>query len=221
MPLADGLMLMAPHPGQGALLQRVIDPSVVDESDPLAADPDLDLFNPGNGFAEPPASSSYPAEFIERYRQAQAARIARIDVLARERVEAARTARGRFTSTADPRDRRAALATGVIVVHRTDADLMSVDLTLDPNDRPYGSLFGRRPDLTNYGILGFGRLSSRRLGPDRALHRRHAGPLRGRHPAPGAATRRRGQRNGRTVAARPPGNVGLADRRRGRGHRAG
>jgi hypothetical protein len=66
MPLADGLMLMAPHPGQGALLRRVIDPSVVDERDPLSADPDLDPFNPGNGFAEPPASSSYPAEFIER-----------------------------------------------------------------------------------------------------------------------------------------------------------
>jgi hypothetical protein len=42
----------------------------------------------------------------------------------------------------------------------TDADLRSVDLSLDPNDRPYGSLFGRRPDLTNYGILGFGRLST-------------------------------------------------------------
>ena len=160
MPLADGLMLMAPHPGQGALLQRVIDPSVVDEGDPLSADPDLDPFNPGNGFAEPPASSSYPAGFIERYRQAQAARIARIDALALERVEAARTARGRVTATADPRDRRATLATGVLVVHRTDADLRSVDLSLDPNDRPYGSLFGRRPDLTNYGILGFGRLST-------------------------------------------------------------
>jgi pimeloyl-ACP methyl ester carboxylesterase len=160
MPLADGLTLMAPHPGQGALLQRVIDPSVVDEGDPLWADPDLDPFNPGNGFAEPPASSSYPAEFIERYRRAQAARIARIDALARERVQATRTARGCFTSTEDPRDRRAALATGVIVVHRTDADLRCVDLSLDPNDRPYGSLFGRRPDLTNYGILGFGRLST-------------------------------------------------------------
>ena len=160
MPLADGLMLMAPHPGQGALLQRVVDPSVIDEGDPLSADPDLDPYHPGNGFAEPPATSSYPADFIERYRQAQTARIARIDAVARERVEAARTARGRFTSTADPRDRRAALATGVIVVHRTDADLRSVDLSLDANDRPYGSLFGRRPDLTNYGILGFGRLST-------------------------------------------------------------
>ena len=28
MPLADGLMVMAPHPGQGELLSRVIDPSV-------------------------------------------------------------------------------------------------------------------------------------------------------------------------------------------------
>lgn len=45
-------------------------------------------------------------------------------------------------------------------MHRTDADLRNVDLTLDPNERPYGSLFGRRPDLTNYGLVGFGRLST-------------------------------------------------------------
>ena len=48
----------------------------------------------------------------------------------------------------------------MIVVHRTDADLRGVDLSIDPNDRPYGSLFGRRPDLTNYGIVGFGRLAT-------------------------------------------------------------
>jgi hypothetical protein len=49
--------------------------------------------------------------------------------------------------------------------HRTDADLRSVDLSIDPNDRPYGSLVGHRPDLTNYGLLGFGRLSTpARLG---------------------------------------------------------
>lgn len=160
MPLADGLVLMAPHPGQGALLMRVIDPSVVDEDDPMSIEESLDPYNPANGFAEPPQSSSYEPEFIERYRAAQEARVARIDSVARERVHASVRANQRFKDTSDSRDRRAALAAGVIVVHRTDADLRNVDLSLDRNDRPYGSLFGRRPDLTNYGIVGFGRLTT-------------------------------------------------------------
>ncbi|RFS87494.1 alpha/beta hydrolase [Actinomadura spongiicola] len=160
MPPADGLVMFAPHPGQGALLQRMIDPSVIDEADPLSVDPDLDPYNPANGFAPPPESSSYAPEFIERYRQAQRARIGRIDAVAWERVNDSMTARKRFKAHDDPRDRRASLATGVIVVHRTDADLRSVDLSIDPNDRPYGSLFGRRPDLTNYGVVGFGRLTT-------------------------------------------------------------
>ncbi|KQY55497.1 MULTISPECIES: alpha/beta hydrolase [unclassified Nocardioides] len=160
MPLADGLALMAPHPGQGALLQRVIDPSVTDESDPLSVDPSLDPYNPDNGFAPAPQPSSYTVEFIESYRAAQQARIARIDSIAFERVESARNARRRYAQTKDPADRRTSLASGVIVVHRTDADLRAVDPRLDPNDRPYGSLFGHRPDLTNYGIVGFGRLTT-------------------------------------------------------------
>lgn len=160
MPVADGLVLMAPHPGQGALLQRMIDPSVIDETDPMSVDAQLDPYDPGNGFADPPESSAYSADFVAAYRQAQRDRIARIDTVAWDRVTAARESRGRYKTSGDPRDRRAALATGVIVVHRTDADLRSVDLRLDPNDRPYGSLFGRRPDLTNYGIVGFGRLTT-------------------------------------------------------------
>lgn len=39
MPLPDGAIFMAPHPGQGALLLRLIDPSVVGESDPMSVDP--------------------------------------------------------------------------------------------------------------------------------------------------------------------------------------
>ena len=45
-------------------------------------------------------------------------------------------------------------------VFHPSADLRSVDLSIDPNDRPYGSLFGRRPDLTNYGLIGFGRFTT-------------------------------------------------------------
>lgn len=160
MPLADALILMAPHPGQGVLLTRVIDPSVVDEADPLSIDHALNPYDPANGFAEPPEPSSFDAQFVARYRAAQHDRIARIDAVARERVEASRIASERHAEHHDAQSRREALAAGLIVVHRTDADLRSVDLSLDPNERPYGSLFGRRPDLTNYGVVGFGRVTT-------------------------------------------------------------
>lgn len=160
MPVPDGLMLMAPHPGQGELLLRMIDPSVVDEADPLSVDPCLDAYNPDNGFAPPPESSSYDPEFVSRYRAAQLARVSRIDAVARQRVDVALKEKRRYRETGDASARRASLATGVIAVHRTDADLRGVDLSLDVNARPYGSLFGRRPDLTNYGVVGFGRLTT-------------------------------------------------------------
>lgn len=160
MPLPDGVMFLAPHPGQGALLQRVIDPSVADELDPLSVDPKLDAFDPRNGFAEPGTTSTYDPEFVARYRVAQEARVQRIDELARHQVDEARAANHAFKKSGNAADRRRALAPRLIVVYRTDADLRNVDLSLDVNQRPYGSLFGRRPDLTNYGLVGFGRIST-------------------------------------------------------------
>ena len=160
MPVPDGAVFMAPHPGPGALLLRLIDPSVTDERDPLSADPGLDPYHPANGFVPAPGHSHYDPGFVERYRQAQHDRIARIDAEARRRAADAAAARQAFRLSEDPADRRTALAPRVITVYRTDADLRSVDLSLDPNDRPYGSLFGRRPDLTNYGLVGFGRFST-------------------------------------------------------------
>jgi hypothetical protein len=160
MPGPDGVIFLAPHPGQGALLQRVIDPSVADEADPSSIDAELDPFDPRNGFREAPESSEYSAEFVERYRTAQAERVRRIDAVAADLNAEAQAANRRFKASADPRDRRMALTPRLVVVHRTDADLRNVDLSLDPNRRPYGSLFGRRPDLTNSGLVGFGRLST-------------------------------------------------------------
>lgn len=160
MPIPDGLLLMAPHPGPGQLLMRLIDPSVVDETDPMSIDPALDPYDARNGFVEPPQPSRYSRDFLKAYRDAQRDRVARIDAVARERVAASTEARRHYALSKDPRDRRAALASGVIVVHRTDADLRSVDLAIDANERPYGSLFGRRPDLTNYGIVGFARMTT-------------------------------------------------------------
>jgi hypothetical protein len=160
MPPPDGVVFLAPHPGQGAVLSRVIDASVTDESDPLSVDPDLDPFNPANGFVDAPKSSGYAEEFVARYRPAQLERVRRIDEAARSAVEDAQNADRAFKAGGDAAMRRRALAPRLVTVYRTDADLRNVDLSLDPNERPYGSLFGRRPDLTNYGLVGFGRNST-------------------------------------------------------------
>jgi hypothetical protein len=160
MPLADGAIFLAPHPGQGQLLLACIDPSVGDEQDPMSVVPDLDPYRPANGFAEPPASSAYTEEFLARYRTAQRDRVARIDAVARGHLARTAEARTAFGTSGNPLDRRRSLAPRIITVFRTDADPRTVDLSLDPSERPYGSLFGKRPDLINYGLTGFGRLTT-------------------------------------------------------------
>ncbi|WHU46522.1 alpha/beta hydrolase [Gordonia sp. L191] len=160
LPPADGTIFLAPHPGQGRLLLGCIDPSVGDEADPMSVIEALNAYSPRNGFAEPPNSSQYSEEFVELYRQAQYARVERLDTLARESIEATRTARAQFDTTGDMNYRRRSLAPHIMVVYRTDADLRTVDLHIDPNERPYGSVFGRRPDLINYGQVGFGRITT-------------------------------------------------------------
>jgi hypothetical protein len=160
MPLPDGAMFLAPHPGQGRLLLACIDPSVADEQDPMSVVPDLDPYSPANGFAEPPASSTYDEEFLTRYRAAQRDRVARIDAVAREHLARSGQAKAAFKAGGQADDRRRSLAPRVITVFRTDADPRTVDLSLDRSDRPYGSLFGKRPDLINYGLVGFGRLTT-------------------------------------------------------------
>lgn len=162
MPNVDGFVFVAPHPGQGALLLQCIDPSVTDEADPLAVDASLDPLNPRNGFVEPPASSAYTAEFVSRYRGAQLARVRRIDDRARSLIEERLAARqrGKETSAAhgSSADRRTSAHTPIMTIWRTDADLRCFDLSLDPSDRRYGSLWGADPYASNYGCVGFGRI---------------------------------------------------------------
>jgi hypothetical protein len=159
MPRPAGLVLLAPHPGQGELLLHCIDAAVVDETEPASVDPALDLFSPANGFREPPQSSSYDDEFLRRYREGQRQRVSRIDERMRQILTAKAELRARGRE-GDLRARRLALASSFVAVHRTDADPRTVDLSLDPSKRDYGSIFGRRPDITNFGAAGFGRLTT-------------------------------------------------------------
>lgn len=160
LPPADQVVYLAAHPGEGHYLLHAIDASLTDEGDPLSCDPAFDLYEAANGFAEPPKESRYAPEFVAAYRDAQRARVERLDAIARERVARRRAARARARLTGSAADRRAATATDFMLVYRTDADPRSVDLSLDPSRRDYGSLWGRRPDVLNYGAVGFARVVS-------------------------------------------------------------
>ena len=160
LPPADAMVYLAAHPGEGHYLLHAIDPSVIDENDPVSCDPALDMYEPRNGFAEPPKESRYSPDFVSAYRQAQRARVERIDAEARHRVAIKRAARARWKSTGSTEDRRRSIATEFMSVYRTDADPRYVDLSLDPSRRDYGSLWGVRPDWINYGAVGFSRVVS-------------------------------------------------------------
>jgi hypothetical protein len=86
--------------------------------------------------------------------------VARIDAHARYLIAERLDAKERFKSGRRAADRRASVMSKVITVYRTDADPRTLDLSLDPSDRPYGSIHGRRPDMINFGITGFGRLTT-------------------------------------------------------------
>jgi pimeloyl-ACP methyl ester carboxylesterase len=157
MPQIDGVVLVAPHPGQGALLMGAIDPSVTDERDPMSVDPALDALDPSNGFAEPPAPAKYAPEFLTRYRAAQRARVERLDGIAKNLIAARMEARRKAKDGGDEKLRRLGAHTPIMTIWRTDADPRCFDLSIDPSDRAYGTLWGRDPRTSNYGAVGFAR----------------------------------------------------------------
>ena len=158
MPMPDGVVFISAHLGQGQLMLQGIDPAVTDEADPLEGDDALSAFAPENGFRAPPHSSRYGPEFLARYRTAQRERVARIDAFARERLARKGAARKRLKEGGGGRDAVLAAYSSIFNVWRTDADPRCFDLSLDPSDRAYGSLWGANPVASNYGSVGFGRV---------------------------------------------------------------
>jgi pimeloyl-ACP methyl ester carboxylesterase len=139
LPPVDGIALCAAHEGRSRLFLQWIDPSLIDETDSLSADPALDMYDPANGPA-------YSADFLSRFEAGQRARRTRIEAWVWGRLRQLRATKGA------PRDQ-------AFVVHRTHADPRFLDLTLDANDRAAGSVWGDARAV-NYSANAMGRYTS-------------------------------------------------------------
>jgi pimeloyl-ACP methyl ester carboxylesterase len=141
---AEALLLLAAHPSRHRVLCDSIDPSIRDEADPGARDSELDLYDARN-----PNQPPYTAEFLARYRAAQAERVRRITASVRERLEA-------LDADGRPHEEHA------FVVHGTCADPRVLDPTVDPNDREPGVSYLGDPRLVNNGPVGLARFCTLR-----------------------------------------------------------
>ncbi|MBI4483335.1 MAG: twin-arginine translocation signal domain-containing protein [Acidobacteria bacterium] len=158
----EGVILSASHPGRSTIFRERLDPSVVDESDPFATDPDLDMYDPKNGFRRPPDSSKYSEDFIKRYRAAQFARMKRLDAKAMALIDEEKSYK-KLQEAPDfqkrPLSEQLAIERRATECHwmritRAHADPRYTDLSLDASDRIVRAT-GRyqfRPDLGNYSI---------------------------------------------------------------------
>ncbi len=168
--VGEGWVGMAAHPGEGVFMLQVIDPSVGSEDDPFSVVPELDMYNPDNGWRPWPSPCQYDRDWLVRYRAAQVDRVARLDAVANHALaqsDEARDELGRLDKVADPRrwrDRRArAVFMKYLVIYRTLADPAYLDPSIDPDERPLGSLFAFPDPLdANYGRGGLARTMTAR-----------------------------------------------------------
>ena len=142
---------------------------MADEADPFSTVPELDMYNPDNGWRPWPEPCVYDPEWLARYRAAQIERVARIDAIAKasiaESVDAGTRLRGvdKADSVAWREFRRRAVFTKYLTIYRTLADPAYLDLSIDPDERPMGSLFAfPDPFDANYGRGGLARTMAAR-----------------------------------------------------------
>lgn len=140
LPKADGIAIMAGHPGRSHLMLHWLDASVTDEMDPHSIDPSLDIYNPAN--------QPFTEAFIARIRSAQRARSDRITQWVLQRLKYLR-------GLPEP------IQDEAMIVYRTYADPRFVDLAIDANERkPGGNRGGGNPRSVNYGVNSLCRYTS-------------------------------------------------------------
>jgi len=168
--IGDGWVGMAAHPGEGVFMLQVIDPSVADENDPFSTVPELDMYHPDNGWRPWPEPCVYDTDWLQRYRAAQVARVARIDAIAKASIAESVNAGSRLKGLDKDSDtlawrehRRRAVFTRYHTIYRTLADPAYLDMSIDPDERPMGSLFAfPDPFDANFGRGGLARTMTAR-----------------------------------------------------------
>jgi pimeloyl-ACP methyl ester carboxylesterase len=141
---ADGVIFIAAHLSRAESLTEFLDPSVIDEANPDARDPDLDIYSP-----DCPSQPPYTDAFVQEFRAAQIARNRKISNWALEMLEYLK------------RKNDGEVERG-FVVHRTMCDVRWLDPAIDPSGRKPGTTYLGDPRVANSAPAGLGRYSSLR-----------------------------------------------------------
>lgn len=141
---ADGIMLVAAHWARHQTFTQWLDPSVTDENNPDARDPELDIYNPDN-----PNQPPYTAEFLARYELAQIERNRRITSHVKAKL-------AQYKAAGEVNREYA------FIVHRTMADPRWLDSTIDANGRKPNWCFLGEPHIVNDSPIGLARYCSSR-----------------------------------------------------------
>lgn len=94
LPAADGIILLDSNFGNAVMTAISVDPAVIDETSGMKLNPELDSFNPANGFAKD--GSHYSPEFRKKYFAAQMERYSRLIDKALERLEVIEAHQGNY-----------------------------------------------------------------------------------------------------------------------------